>query len=77
MNNNLGTSISVWYTLDEANHGWKHDTGYITENMIKKQLPKPGKETLVLLCCPKPMIDGAAIPMLRKLGYKDSNITKF
>lgn len=69
--------IKVWYTLDQANWLWRYSTGYVTEDMIKKNLPTPGNDTLILLCGPSVMIDRVVLPYLQKLGHKDENIAKF
>lgn len=37
--------------------------------MIKEHLPPPGKSTLILVCGPLPLIQTAAHPNLKKLGY--------
>jgi len=37
--------------------------------MIGDHLPKPGADTLVLMCGPPPMITFACTPSLDSLGY--------
>uniref|UniRef100_A0A8D2LIN6 NADH-cytochrome b5 reductase n=1 Tax=Varanus komodoensis TaxID=61221 RepID=A0A8D2LIN6_VARKO len=65
--------FKLWYTLDRPPQGWKYSSGFVTADMIKDHLPCPGKDTLILMCGPPPMIQFACQPNLEKLGYaKDS-----
>ncbi|KAM6158668.1 NADH-cytochrome b5 reductase 2 [Rhynchocyon petersi] len=61
--------FKLWYTLDRPPTGWRYDSGFITANMIKEQLPPPGASTLILVCGPPAMIQTAVHPNLEKLGY--------
>nr|XP_020752628.1 NADH-cytochrome b5 reductase 2 isoform X2 [Odocoileus virginianus texanus] len=63
------TQFGLWYTLDRPPADWKYSSGFITEDMIKEHLPPPGKSTLILVCGPPPLIQTAAHPNLKKLGY--------
>ncbi|KAJ1460937.1 hypothetical protein M885DRAFT_433240 [Pelagophyceae sp. CCMP2097] len=62
--------FTLHYTLDRPPAGWKHSTGFITPEMIQKQLPAPGPGTLVLMCGPPPMVQYACKANLDKLGYE-------
>jgi len=57
------------YTLDRPPQNWEYSTGFITDEMIKMQLPPPSDDTLVLMCGPPPMIKFACRANLDKLGY--------
>ncbi|XP_043337776.1 NADH-cytochrome b5 reductase 2 isoform X3 [Cervus canadensis] len=63
------TRFGLWYTLDRPPADWKYSSGFITKDMIKEHLPPPGKSTLILVCGPPPLIQTAAHPNLKKLGY--------
>uniref|UniRef100_A0A4W2G9J7 NADH-cytochrome b5 reductase 2 n=2 Tax=Bos indicus x Bos taurus TaxID=30522 RepID=A0A4W2G9J7_BOBOX len=63
------TQFNLWYTLDRPPVDWKYSSGFITKDMIKEHLPPPGKSTLILVCGPLPLIQTAAHPNLKKLGY--------
>jgi len=66
----------VHYTLDRPGEGWTGYTGFVTPDMIKKHLPAPAADTLILLCGPKPMVDSME-RHLKTLGYQDEMIFKF
>ncbi|XP_050408033.2 NADH-cytochrome b5 reductase 3 isoform X1 [Patella vulgata] len=57
------------FTLDRPEAGWKHFKGFVDSDMIKKSLPPPGNDSLIVMCGPPPMINFACIPNLDKLGY--------
>ncbi|XP_040113566.1 NADH-cytochrome b5 reductase 2 [Oryx dammah] len=61
--------FNLWYTLDRPPVDWKYSSGFITKDMIKEHLPPPGESTLILVCGPPPLIQTAAHPNLKKLGY--------
>eukprot|EP01088_Endostelium_zonatum_P001536 TRINITY_DN1183_c0_g6_i1.p1 TRINITY_DN1183_c0_g6~~TRINITY_DN1183_c0_g6_i1.p1 ORF type:complete len:375 (-),score=125.16 TRINITY_DN1183_c0_g6_i1:1115-2191(-) len=63
----------LWYTLDNANPGWKYSTGFINKDMISAHLPEPAEDSLVLLCGPPPMIKFACEPNLEALGFKKTD----
>ncbi|XFG07755.1 PREDICTED: NADH-cytochrome b5 reductase 2 isoform X2 [Capra hircus] len=63
------TQFNLWYTLDRPPVDWKYSSGFITKDMIKEHLPPPGESTLILVCGPPPLIQTAAHPNLKKLGY--------
>ncbi|XP_030416175.1 NADH-cytochrome b5 reductase 2 isoform X1 [Gopherus evgoodei] len=65
--------FKVQYTLDRPPHDWKYNSGFITADMIKAHLPPPGRDTLILMCGPPPMIQFACQPNLEKLGYPKDN----
>ncbi|EMP36818.1 NADH-cytochrome b5 reductase 2 [Chelonia mydas] len=65
--------FKVRYTLDRPPHDWKYSSGFITAEMIKAYLPPPGRDTLILMCGPPPMIQFACQPNLEKLGYLKDN----
>ena len=41
--------FKLHYTLDRPPANWKYSTGFITEDMIKANLPPPGPGTLILM----------------------------
>lgn len=61
--------FKVWYTVDKATEGWPFSTGFVNEEMIKKQLFEADGDTIVLMCGPPPMINFACNPALDKLNY--------
>jgi len=61
--------FKLWYTLDRPGPGWKYDSGFINEKMLKEQFYPPSDDTIVLMCGPPPMINFACTPALEKLNY--------
>ena len=67
--------LKLHYTLDRPPAVWKYSSGFITDTMIKENLPAPSEDTLVLMCGPPPMVKFACQQNLDKLGYsKESQI---
>lgn len=69
--------FKLHYTLDRPQGDWNYDTGFITADMIKKHLPPPGEETLVLMCGPPPMVKFACEANLEKLGFEKNAMLQF
>uniref|UniRef100_A0AAR5PKL3 NADH-cytochrome b5 reductase n=1 Tax=Dendroctonus ponderosae TaxID=77166 RepID=A0AAR5PKL3_DENPD len=61
--------FKLWYTLDKAEPGWKYNTGFINEEMLREHLFGAAEDTVTLMCGPPPMINFACIPNLEKLGH--------
>lgn len=68
---NHSTRFKLWYTVDRAPDGWEYSQGFINEDMVRKHLPSPGNETLILMCGPPPMIQFACNPSLDKVGHSN------
>jgi ferredoxin-NADP reductase len=49
-------NLKVVFTLNEADSGWKGATGFITADMIKKEIPDY-KDTMFYTCGPPPMVE--------------------
>jgi ferredoxin-NADP reductase len=49
-------NLKVVFTLNEASNKWKGATGFITADMIKKEIPAY-KETIFYTCGPPPMVE--------------------
>jgi len=62
------------FTLDSPPANWNHQTGFITEEMIRKCLPTPADDTLTLICGPPPMVKFACLPNLEKCGFTQDRI---
>lgn len=61
--------FTVHYTLDFPPEGWKHQKGFITAEMIKKCLPPPDLDPIIVMCGPPPMIQFACKANLEACGY--------
>jgi len=81
--------FKVTYVLEKPPKGWKGETGYITEEMIKKHLPEANDKNLILVCGPPPMVEkisgnkapdysqGELKGYLKDLGFNSSQVFKF
>ncbi|ETO16250.1 hypothetical protein RFI_21107 [Reticulomyxa filosa] len=73
--------LRVFYTVDSSHRGWSGFTGFVTEDMIKKTMPPPGKHTKIFVCGPpgfmknisgdkkSPKEQGELVGYLKKMGY--------
>jgi len=61
--------FKLWYTLDRPEPGWKYSSGFVNADMIAEHLFPPGKDHIVLMCGPPPMMQFACDPALDKLGF--------
>ena len=66
-------NFHCYHVLDEPPAGWKQGAGRITEEMLRKQLPPPGPETVIFLCGPPPMVD-ALEGLLKAIGHAEPAI---
>lgn len=67
---NHSDKLNIWFTIDKSVlPDWKYDVGFVGEDMIRKHLPAPSDDTLILMCGPPPMINFACIPNLDKVGF--------
>ena len=63
-------NFARYYTVDRPPAaGWAYDEGFITVDMIRKHMPRPGKDTQILLCAPRAMMVFAVMPAFEMLGY--------
>lgn len=44
--------FKVYYTVDRATPNWKGGVGFVSDKMITDNMPKPSKDSLVLVCGP-------------------------
>jgi cytochrome-b5 reductase len=68
--------IKVYYTLDKPSPTWNGLKGFVTTGMIEQYLPPPGPDSIILLCGPKPMMDGMEKNLIH-LGYKEEQYFKY
>jgi cytochrome-b5 reductase len=60
----------VHYILDKPPKEWAGSKGYITQEVVKANLPAPGPGVLMLRCGPTPMME-AMKRLLDGMGYSD------
>ncbi|GLI66870.1 hypothetical protein VaNZ11_010861 [Volvox africanus] len=84
--------FKVYYVVDKPNWGgifWRGGVGYVTKDILATQLPKPAKDSLVMVCGPPGMMEavsgnkapdysqGEVKGLLKELGFDSSNVYKF
>jgi cytochrome-b5 reductase len=79
----LPSSFSVFYTINPPREGetlpsnWKGGVGFVSREMITKQLPAPDdSDSIVLLCGPPPMMT-AMQSLLQQMGYPAEQVWTF
>lgn len=82
-------NFEVVYVVDEPESSWKGQVGYIDLSKIKKFLPSPSDDSLILICGPPPMVKAIAGPktkdykqgevkgVLKEAGFNEDNVYKF
>mmetsp|Transcript_20200 Transcript_20200/g.42319 ORF Transcript_20200/g.42319 Transcript_20200/m.42319 type:complete len:307 (-) Transcript_20200:58-978(-) len=90
-----GGRFKVHYCVNEASFTdfWNGLTGFVTSDMVKKYLPPPADDSMVMVCGPPPMYkalcggkvfekgkppkQGDITGVLGDLGYTNTNVFKF
>ena len=67
-------NMKVVFTLNEADSGWKGATGFITADMIKKEMPDY-KETMFYTCGPPAMVEIMA-KLIDQLGLPKTQLNR-
>ena len=76
---NYKDAFNLYLTVDiqpEASENWQQGVGFITKEMLQKQLPAPGPDTLILYCGPPPF-ENMMKKHLAELGYDATMQFKF
>jgi cytochrome-b5 reductase len=83
------SNFKVHYVLDKAPQGWTGSVGFIGADLIKKFMPEPSDDNIVLVCGPPPMVKSISGPkksaaeqgeltgILKDLHYTESQVFKF
>jgi predicted ferric reductase len=66
--------LDVVFVLEQPHEGWEGETGFVTEAVLRRQLPREGFERHVFICGPNPMID-AVERALVACGVPERNVT--
>lgn len=79
--------FNVWFTVSaaagDATHQavaaapWKYSRGRIDDAMIGQHMPKPGPDTLIVLCGPNAFVNAGCKPSLERLGFREEQILVF
>ncbi|KAG0629793.1 hypothetical protein M758_1G130800 [Ceratodon purpureus] len=82
-------NFKVFYVVSKESEGWKGGKGHVTKDVLKKGLPSPSDDTLILVCGPPGLMNlisgdkapdksqGELIGMLKDLGYTPQQVYKF
>lgn len=66
-------TFHCYHVLEHPPAGWSQGTGRITEEILRRQLPPPGPDTIIFLCGPPPMVD-ALEATLKGIGYSEQSV---
>lgn len=61
-------NFHCYHVLEQPPAGWTQGVGRVTEEILRRQLPPPGPDTVVFLCGPPPMVD-ALEGVLKTIGH--------
>ncbi|EIN07313.1 hypothetical protein PUNSTDRAFT_121467 [Punctularia strigosozonata HHB-11173 SS5] len=63
--------FKLWHVVAKVPDDWKYDTGRLNEDIMREHFFPAGDDVVTLLCGPPGLIEHAAVPGLKKLGFKD------
>ncbi len=70
--------FKVHYILsDKWPKEWEYSTGYVNEDLFRKELHPPGDDVHTLMCGPPIMMEEGCMPNLLLLGHKKDRIFEF
>jgi len=70
------SNFKVYYVLNVPPEGWTGGVGFVSQEMIEQQLPKPNAEIKVVMCGPPPM-NKAMLGHFQTIGYPEEQIFTF
>ncbi|KAK9902007.1 hypothetical protein WJX75_001000 [Coccomyxa subellipsoidea] len=83
-------NFKVYYVVDKpTSFFWRGGKGYITEDTVRKHLPAPSDDNLILVCGPPPLMraisgdkaedksQGELTGILKSLGFTSDQVYKF
>lgn len=70
--------FQITHVLSKADDKWTGERGFVTEDIIRKYAFEASDKNVALLCGPPGLIQKAALPSLKDLGYQeDKNMFGF
>jgi cytochrome-b5 reductase len=69
-------NFQVNYIVTKGENDWTGLTGHLDKQMLKKYLPEPSNDTLIMFSGTKPL-NKMILKALEDLGYTDEMIVKF
>lgn len=77
MRDNNKDKFKLLYTVDvKPENTWEGNVGFVTKDMISKNLPEPSPDTIIMYCGPPPFEDMMKLH-LKELGYTEDMVYKF
>ncbi|XP_065840548.1 uncharacterized protein [Oscarella lobularis] len=82
---NSNSRLRVHYVLEKPPDGWKGDVGRISTHVIRRRMPEPSDENLILVCGPPAMMtaicgtktDPDILGVLKELDYTMDMVYRF
>jgi len=69
-------NFKIYYVLNVPPEGWTGGIGFVTQEMIEQNLPKPSPDIKVVMCGPPPM-NKAMLGHFQAIGYPEEQIFTF
>jgi cytochrome-b5 reductase len=69
-------NFHIYYVLNVPPEGWKGGVGFVSQEMIEQQLPKPAADIKIVMCGPTPM-NKAMMGHLQAIGYPEEQTFTF
>ncbi len=66
-------TFHCYHVLEQPPAAWSQGIGRITEEILRRQLPPPGSDTVIFLCGP-PLMADALEATLKGIGYSEQSI---
>lgn len=73
---NYPQKFKLFFTVDikpDESEEWNQGVGFISTDMLKKYMPPPGPETLIVYCGP-PLFEKDMKSHLKELGYDEKTM---
>jgi predicted ferric reductase len=67
-------NLEIVYVLENPPEGWEGETGFVTEEVLRRHLPDEGFERHAFICGPNPMID-AVERALARVGFEHRQVS--
>ena len=83
------SNFKVHYVLNQAPQGWNGSVGHVNADILKKYMPAPSDDNIVMVCGPPPMMkvlsgpkksaseQGELSGLLKELNYTEAQVFKF
>ena len=66
-------NFHCYHVLEQPPKGWSQGNGRVTEDILRRHLPSPGRDSVIFLCGPPAMVD-ALEAILKTIGHSEQAI---